>query len=97
MSILKQLRRRMMLTCEDVNDFLAAYLDDDIPDNLRRRYEAHIACCEVCSAYLEQYRTTISLARSHGAADGDAPDALVEMTLAFLNQQLDNGHEDPDT
>ncbi len=78
-----------MLTCEDVNDFLAAYVDDDIPDNLRRRYETHVARCDVCSAYLDQYRSTIRLTRESVSIDSDPPDALVEMTLAFLNEQLD--------
>lgn len=81
----------MMLTCEDVNVFLAAYVDDDIPDNLRRRYEAHIARCEVCSAYLSQYRSTMKLTREADSVDVDLPDELVEMTLSFLNEHRQNG------
>ena len=88
MSILKRIRRRMMLTCEDVNEFLAAYVDNDIPDNLRRRYEQHIARCKICSAYLEQYRSTMRLARDAGMANSNPPDELVEMTIAFLDEHL---------
>lgn len=88
MNIIKRYRQRVMLTCEDVNDFLAAYVNDDIPDNLRRRYETHVARCEVCSAYLNQYRATIRLAREAGSIASEPPDELVEMTLAFLDRHL---------
>lgn len=88
MNILKRLRRRMMLTCEDVNEFLAAYVDDDIPDHLRRRYEAHISRCKVCSAYLSQYRTAMTLTRETGSINEPPPEELVEMTLSFLDEHL---------
>lgn len=93
MNVFKRFRQRMMLTCEDVNDFLAAYVDEDIPDNLRRRYEAHVARCKVCSAYLSQYRSTMRLAREADSIDIDAdpPEELVEMTLSFLNKHRNNG------
>lgn len=79
----------MMLTCEDVNDFLAAYVDDDLPDYIRSRYEVHVARCVICSAYLAQYRTTIRLTRESDSLAADPPDELVEMTLAFLSRHLD--------
>lgn len=81
----------MMLTCEDVNEFLAAYVDDDIPDSIRRRYEAHVARCQVCSAYLSQYRSTMRLTREADSIDAEPPEELVEMTLAFLNEHQKNG------
>lgn len=90
MNIIKRIRQRMMLTCEDVNDFLAAYVDDDIPAQLRRRYEAHVARCDVCSAYLSQYRTTMHLAHEAGSNGAAVPEELVDMTLAFLDQNV--GH-----
>lgn len=89
MKILTRFRRRMMLTCEDVNEFLAAYLDDAVPHALRQRYERHIARCRVCSTYLSQYRDTIRLARETASIDSEPPEALIEMTLAFLQEQLD--------
>lgn len=91
MNILKKFRQRMMLTCEDVNDFLAAYVDDDIPDSIRRRYEEHVARCKVCSAYLSQYRSTMRLTREAGSIDAEPPEELVEMTLAFLNEHKKYG------
>ena len=89
MSILKRIRRRMMLTCEDVNDFLAAYLDGDIPEDLRRRFDMHVARCSVCGAYLNQYRNTIELTRDSAFLDPEPPEALVEMTLEFLRNHWD--------
>lgn len=86
MSILKRMRRRMMLTCEDVNEFLVAYLDESLSERLRHRFERHVARCEVCRGYLDQYRHTIELTRDSASIYPDPPEALVEMTLAFLRE-----------
>ncbi len=91
MSILKRIRRRMMLTCKDVNEFLAAYLDGDVPEDLRRRFEKHVERCRVCRTYLTQYRTTIELTRDSASLDPEPPEALVEMTLEFLREHWNGG------
>lgn len=89
----------MMLTCEDVNRFLAAYLEDDVPPALRRRYEKHVERCSVCGAYLRQYRDTIDLTRQSAEIDPEPPEALVELTLAFLREHWDeeNGRAERST
>lgn len=88
MHMLTQFRRLIMLTCQDVNEFLVAYLDGELPARLGRRFEKHVARCAQCTAYLGQYRRTIELAREEGQAVGDPPEELIEMTLAFLRDRL---------
>lgn len=84
---IQRLMRRYMLTCRDVNEFLAAYLDDRLPDDLQDRFEKHIGRCSHCLTYLEQYRTTTLLVREAGELPEDPPEALIESTLTFLRER----------
>jgi anti-sigma factor RsiW len=49
------------LTCQTFIDLVTAYLDDQLPERERRRFEAHLEDCPYCTAYLEQMRQTIRL------------------------------------
>lgn len=77
-----------MLTCEDVNDFLIDYLDGTLDENMRERFEAHIAKCEQCRRYLEQYRQTVDMVKEFDEMP-EPPDELVEKTLTFLRNRVD--------
>ena len=57
------------MTCRDFADFLADYIEDALPAAIRRQFEAHLAECPDCVAYLQQYRDTIHLAACAGADD----------------------------
>jgi anti-sigma factor RsiW len=49
------------LTCREVIDLLTDYVEDALPEEERRRVEAHLAICDGCTTYLEQVRETIRL------------------------------------
>ncbi|HET7929666.1 MAG TPA: zf-HC2 domain-containing protein [Actinomycetota bacterium] len=49
------------LTCREVIDLLTDYVEDALPQEERRRVEAHLAICDGCTTYLEQVRETIRL------------------------------------
>lgn len=49
------------LTCREVIDLLTDYVEDALPEQERRRVEAHLAICDGCTTYLEQMRETIRL------------------------------------
>jgi anti-sigma factor RsiW len=49
------------LTCREVIDLLTDYVEDVLPEEERRRVEAHLASCDGCTTYLEQVRETIRL------------------------------------
>jgi anti-sigma factor RsiW len=62
------------VTCRDFADFLADYIDDALPADIRRQFEIHLAECPDCVAYLQQYRDVIRLAP---LADDDFDSAVV--------------------
>ena len=73
------------LTCREMTDFLADYLDGTLAPAERVPFEAHLAECPECVAYLRSYAETIRLARETRDADALAarvPDDLVRAILA---------------
>jgi anti-sigma factor RsiW len=53
--------RRGELVCQEMVELITDYLEGTLSRSQRRRFEAHLAACEHCTAYLEQMRTTIRL------------------------------------
>ena len=47
------------MTCRELVELVTDYLEDRLSRSDRARFEAHIADCEYCEAYLEQMRQTI--------------------------------------
>jgi anti-sigma factor RsiW len=47
------------LACRELVELVTDYLEDRLSTVDRARFEAHIAECEYCGAYLEQMRQTI--------------------------------------
>lgn len=50
------------LSCQELVELVTDYLDGALPDDERRRFEAHLDDCGNCRAYLEQMRRTIQIA-----------------------------------
>ena len=50
------------LACRELVELVTDYLEDALPAAERERFEAHLAECEGCDAYVEQVRATIRLA-----------------------------------
>jgi anti-sigma factor RsiW len=46
------------MTCRQVVELMTDYLEGNLPDRDRARFEEHIAGCDGCRAYLAQLRTT---------------------------------------
>jgi anti-sigma factor RsiW len=74
------------LTCRDLIEFVRAYLDGELPTELRRRFEDHIDACPPCLHYLDSYRQTLSLCAEAFPPDeavfDDVPEELVRAVLA---------------
>jgi len=73
------------LTCREMTDFLADYLDGNLALVERRRFDKHLAGCPECIAYLRSYAETIRLARQtreDDALPASIPDELVRAILA---------------
>lgn len=60
------------MTCRQLDGFLAAYVQGELPQRTRAAFERHLAICPACVAYLQAYRTTIRLSKQL-AEDVDAP------------------------
>ena len=75
-----------LLTCRQLIDFLATYLDGGLAPEARAAFEAHLSLCPDCVDYLASYRETIRLGKQ--ACEPDAqlpvgvPPELVDAILA---------------
>ncbi|MCP5084676.1 MAG: hypothetical protein GY948_23555 [Alphaproteobacteria bacterium] len=72
----------LMITCEVFEDFILAYLDDDLPPKQKFVFELHLKVCRECQEYLRAYRASIELSKKGGQADaafapGDVPEDLI--------------------
>lgn len=63
--------RTPKLTCRELVELVTDYLEGELHARDRRRFDAHIAGCDGCQAYLAQMRATI-------AALGELPEERIE-------------------
>lgn len=91
MMVIHKIKRLLgrSLTCEEVNQIIVDYLEDDLPPRQKALFEQHIAMCQCCGPYLDQYRATIDMVKESGEAVPPPPEELVEATMMFLNKHLD--------
>jgi anti-sigma factor RsiW len=47
------------MACRELVELVTEYLEDQLSPVDRARFEAHLADCEACRIYLEQFRQTI--------------------------------------
>ncbi len=47
------------MSCAELVEVITDYLEGTLPDEDRRRFEAHLDECPYCVTYLEQMRETI--------------------------------------
>ena len=69
-----------MPTCEELLEFLAAYVAEELPADRRARFDDHLARCPDCRRYLQSYRRTVELGRDAGEPE-PLPDELVRAIL----------------
>lgn len=55
------------LSCQELVELVTDYFEDALAPTERARFDAHVAECPGCELYVEQMRTTITLA---GASAG---------------------------
>jgi anti-sigma factor RsiW len=78
---------RSEMTCRELVDFLGAYFDGELSEDVRGRFEEHLAACPECTAYVATYRDTVKLAKRAFQDPDDpvpagVPDDLVRAILA---------------
>lgn len=62
------------MTCQEVTEFLMAYLDGGLDPSTRLAFERHLSVCPACVNYLRSYETTVRLAKTV-ATDNRSPRA----------------------
>jgi anti-sigma factor RsiW len=68
------------LACRELVELVTDYLEEALPAGERERFEAHLAECEACDAYVEQVRATIRLA-GRAAALEERPETAALLAL----------------
>lgn len=66
------------MTCRELIDFLADYLDGTLPAGERSVFEQHLRVCPQCVDYLNAYRTTVRLEKLACSEKPDAPMPMPE-------------------
>ena len=75
------LRRRQELACRDAVELVTEYLEGALDARERARFEAHLADCPHCSAYLDQLRKTLEVL---GRIEPEALEPEVQKELVAL-------------
>jgi anti-sigma factor RsiW len=75
------------MNCREFTEFLHEYLSGNLPADERAAFDAHLAECPWCVAYLDSYRKTIRLEQAAFAPDDEPPpaDAPEELIQAILH------------
>lgn len=75
-----------MITCNEFESFVLAYLDGELPKRQKVVFEIHLKACRECREYLRAYRASLELAKiAHGAeliGLDQVPEDLVTAILA---------------
>jgi anti-sigma factor RsiW len=50
-----------VVVCRDVVELITAYLDGELPADVREAVETHLAGCDGCTMVLDEFRRTIEL------------------------------------
>lgn len=75
------------ITCRQLIDFIADYLDGALSAEMLHEFERHLAVCPSCVHYLDSYKVTIEMGRkamlaASDDAPADVPEDLVRAILA---------------
>jgi anti-sigma factor RsiW len=70
------------MACRELVELVTDYLEERLSPVDRVRFEAHLAECEACRTYLEQFRQTIR-ALGRLPEESLSPEALDTLLVAF--------------
>lgn len=75
------------MTCKTFIEFLLDYLAEELPASQRDEFEAHLAECVACVAYLKTYQQTVTLGKAAFTnldvpVPSDVPEDLIKGILA---------------
>ncbi len=76
-----------MITCAELEAFIADYLEGDLTSREKWVFELHLKMCPECRSYLEAYRRSIEMGQRvfrapDASVPADVPEDLVQAILA---------------
>jgi anti-sigma factor RsiW len=72
------------VTCRDVIEFLAEYIEGALPESERALFEEHMSLCRDCVAYLNTYRQTVLLEKQAFDDESKSSEVPAELVSAIL-------------
>ena len=88
-----RLRPRRDIVCREAVELVTDYLEDDLSQAQRRRFEAHLAYCPDCPEYLAQMRAIVALAGR--VTPDDLTPRMREEFISVYRRWLDDEARDP--
>jgi anti-sigma factor RsiW len=76
------------MACKEFIELITAYLDGDLPDDVRANVDKHLDTCDGCQNVLAQWRTVIALAGQLTEADVDNTDRITRDRLMSTFRRL---------
>jgi anti-sigma factor RsiW len=73
-----------VLSCREFVEFLDDYLAGALPPEQRAAFDAHLAQCPSCVAYMNSYRAAVRLGRAALEAATLPPDVPEQLVRAIL-------------
>ncbi|MCI5047606.1 MAG: zf-HC2 domain-containing protein [Aquisalinus sp.] len=75
-----------MITCNEFEDFILAYLEDELPPTRKRVFELHLRVCKSCRLYLAAYKRTLAATKAsrkdYDELEASVPEDLIAAILA---------------
>jgi anti-sigma factor RsiW len=73
------------MNCRELSEFLSDFVAGDLAADVSREFDAHLARCPECHAFVAQYRATIRLSSSaFEESVGALPEDLVRAILSSV-------------
>ena len=87
-----------MKHCENMQELISAYIDNEISEPDRKMLEEHLSMCESCSALLDMYKKmSVALTASAVNAPGNLCKNVMEKVLSEKGTAKNTAPAEPDT
>ncbi|MFQ5881479.1 MAG: anti-sigma factor family protein [Candidatus Methylomirabilales bacterium] len=80
-----------MITCKEITNLLADYLEGSLDQQIVQALEAHLSGCRICDNFLRTYQTTTALLRDLG--EEEVPVELKDRLIRFFRERQGQGQE----
>jgi len=75
-----------MIDCKQVESFLLAYIEDDLPKSQMKVIDRHLMVCPDCRRYIAEYPRTLEVL---SVSKSEADEAMAEVPKDLINAILE--------